>query len=112
MIEPKIEDRGKRLSKSNERASGPNDCTCYNVIPVVDFNTFYQFNQRFGEVVELSDVDLHLSMVRAPEIKVAPSNGAKNRIIFQYAGLWALITLSCALKYSDRNRRPAQAAVE
>ncbi|KAI3610872.1 lipid phosphate phosphatase 1 [Moniliophthora roreri] len=34
----------------------------------------------------------------APDINVAPRMGQKNKIIFQYAGLWALITLSCALK--------------
>lgn len=60
----------------------------------------------------LSDVRLHSSIVRAPEISVAPSNGAKNKISFQNAGLWALITFNWALRYNARKSRPAHAAVE
>ena len=51
-------------------------------------------------------------MVRAPAINTAPRMGAKNIIIFQYAGLCALMTFNWALKYRARKIRPANAAVE
>jgi hypothetical protein len=62
--------------------------------------------------------------VRAPAIKVAPNNGAKNITTFQYltlasyweewkyAGRQFAKILSFAFKYRDKNTKPAKAAVE
>lgn len=55
-------------------------------------------SKNHASTVTKVGVNVHSSMVRAPAMSVAPRIGQNIRIIFQYAGLCALMTLSCALK--------------
>lgn len=103
---PEVKECCKGLTECDQGGAYSYDCSCEHIVPVMN-------------CIPVSDgwadeeqTHVHSSMVSAPEIRVAPSKGANMRIIFQYAGLCALITLSWALKYKARYPSPAHAAVE
>ena len=92
MVEPKIPDGSKRLSKGDQGARSPYQGPSNDVPVVMNCSnspsvSSLSASRTRGEL-------LHLSIVRAPAINTAPRMGAKNKIIFQYAGLCALMTFN------------------
>jgi hypothetical protein len=91
VVESEVKECCKGLAECDQSGACPNDSSRKHVVPVMDCVLTSVTGQSEKQT------DTHSSIVSAPEMSVAPSRGANMMIIFQYAGLCALITLSCAL---------------